>query len=655
MAFFNKTGKLQNEYLVLLYRLVLIMFFYSAFRVIFFLFNTSLFPNIELSGFLTIMKGGLMFDLSAMLYLNLLYVFLYILPLPFKFGTGYQRFLKIIYIGINSIGFALNCIDLIYYRFILKRTTYNVINILENETNMGKLWGQFLIDYWYVGLIFITSVYTLHISYSLLKPRKVRVSKPWLYPIVALINLTLFSAFSVIGMRGGYRHSTRPINMANAGKYVNSPDEMALVLNTPFCIIRTWGKASFTSYDYYKSEEELAAIYTPVIQPRPDCNSQKKNVVIIILESFNREYVGVLNKQLDHGNYKGYTPFLDSLIQHSLVFPNAFANGAKSIDAMPSVLASIPALVLPYIVSEYSSNKINSFPSLLKEEGYSTAFFHGAHNGSMGFDSFAKVAGFDRYMGLNEYNNDADFDGMWGIWDEPFLQFYANEMNQMKEPFMTSLFSVSSHHPFKIPEEYTGVFPKGTLPVHQCIGYTDNAIRKFFETAKTMPWYENTLFVFTADHSSASQFPISRTSVNKFQVPLIFFNPSDSTLQGINHDIAQQIDIMPTVLGYLGFNKPYLAFGNDLLNDNSSRFCINYTNGSYQLTINNYTIHYDGQNVISAFDTDNDPYLKHNLKNTTDTYQKYLPLMKAIIQQYNNRMIDDRLTVNIMRKKDVQN
>ena len=643
--FFKKSSTTHNEHIVLIYRLLLIMFFYSAFRIIFYLFNTSLFPNVGISNLFTIMKGGLTFDLSAMLYLNILYVFLYILPLPFKFNKAYQRFLKIVFISFNGLGFALNSIDLVYYRFILKRTTYNVISILENETNMSKLWGQFFLDYWYVALIFITSIYTLHICYSLIKARKVQISNRWLYSLASLVALVLFSGFSIIGMRGGYRHSTRPINMANAGKYVNSPDEMALVLNTPFCVIRTWGKTSFTHYDFFKSKDELSSIYNPIKQPSSIQDFQNKNVVVFILESFNREYLGAHNKQLDNGNYKGYTPFLDSLIQHSLVFPNAYANGAKSIDAMPSVLSSIPALVLPYVISEYSSNKINSLPSLLKEEGYQTAFFHGAHNGSMGFDSFAKVAEFDNYMGLSEYNNDKDFDGMWGIWDEPFFQFYAHEMNKMKEPFMTSVFSVSSHHPFKVPEQYTDVFPKGTLPVHQCIGYTDNAIKAFFETARTMPWYENTIFVFTADHSSASEFPISKTSVNKFQVPLFFYSPKDSTLQGVNYDIAQQIDIMPTVLAYLGYNKPYVAFGNNLLNEDTDRFSINYTNGSYQLSIDDFVIHFDGQNLISAFNRAEDPYLRNNLKEINSSYEKYLPIAKAIIQQYNNRMIEDRLTI----------
>ncbi len=636
----------RNEYVVLLYRFATIMLFYTCFRILFYLFNMSLFPNVGFGDLLTMLRGGLMFDLSAVLYLNILYALLYILPLPFKFTKAYQKFLKIIFITTNSIGFALNSIDLIYYRFIQKRTTYNVINILENETNMDKLWIQFVIDYWYVALIFILSVYVLIKSYSALKPRKVKFSNKWLYPAISVVSLVIFSGFSIVGMRGGYRHSTRPINMAHAGKFVNSPDEMAIVLNTPFCVLRTWNKAQFTHYDFYSDKDELETIYSPIVNPETN-TLNKKNVVVIILESFSREHFGIFNKHLDNGNYKGYTPFLDSLSQHSLVFPNAFANGQKSIDAMPSILASIPALVLPYVVSDYSANHINGMPNLLNNEGYTTAFFHGAPNGSMGFDAFAKVAGFKDYLGKSEFNNDDEFDGIWGIWDEPFFEFYADEMNKLKEPFMTSLFSVSSHHPFKVPEKYEGVFPKGTLPVHQVVGYTDNALRSFFNKAQEMPWYDNTLFVITADHSTSPYFKESTTSTNKFQIPLIFYSPGDGTMQGVNNRLAQQIDIMPTALEYIGYkSKPYVAFGNNLLDDNSQSFVINYINNSYQLMIEDYVIHYDGQDIISVFNSKNDPMLMKNIKDSDLEYTKHLPLMKAIIQQYNNRMIEDQLTVS---------
>nr|WP_319399162.1 sulfatase-like hydrolase/transferase [uncultured Carboxylicivirga sp.] len=643
IPFLDKTVE-RNEYLVLIMRLLYLMVFYTAFRLIFWAFNTEYFPPVTVSGFFKILKGGMIFDLAAILYLNALYVVFYILPFPFKFKKGYQGFLKWLFMIVNSIGLALASTDIIYYRFILKRTTYNVFDILKNEDNMGRLWGQFLIDYWYIAVLFVASVWLLSKFYSKVKPRPIEFSRRWFVYPTALVALVIFTGFSVVAIRGGYRHSTRPMTMNNAGRYVEKAEQMNLVLNTPFCVIRTWGKRGIERRKYF-DKDELLSIYNPEYKyDAKSFDKKKKNVVIFILESFNREYVGALNKNLDNGNYKGYTPFLDSLISQSYCIEHAYANGFKSIDAMPSIIASLPSLELPYIVSEYSTNRINGLPTLLKKDGYTSAFFHGAANGSMGFDAFAKMAGFDEYVGKTEYDNDDDYDGMWGIWDEPFFQFFANEMDQMKQPFFTSLFSLSSHHPFKVPEAYEGVFPKGDLPVHQCVGYTDMALRKFFEKAKTMDWYNNTLFVLTADHSSVSSFESSRNDIDVYSIPMIFFAPGDSTLKGMDNRIAQQIDIMPSVLSYIGYNKPFVSFGNNIFDNKVQRYAIGYRSGTYQFLENDTIIHFDGNKLKAVYDIADDRMMTNNIVdqvNVNDIERD----CKGFLQQYSNRMIDDGFSI----------
>ncbi len=633
-----------NEFLVLAYRFALLFIFYAIFRIAFFLMNASLFPNVDFVGFWRIMQGGLLFDTSALIYINILYFVFYVLPLQWKFKPGYQKFLKSLYMVTNGLGFALNSIDLIYYRFILKRSTFNVLDILKNEENMGKLWFQFIIDFWYVAAFFLLMMMLLGFAYSLVQPRKTRLQHPVLYAFVSLLVFVLISGFSVIGIRGGYKHSTRPITLSNAGAYVNSPEEMAIVLNTPFSIIRTIGKKSFTKMDFFGSDAELDQTFSVERQYAFQQPANKKNVVVIILESFSREFFGVFNPTLEGGQYKGYTPFLDSLAHHSLVFPNAYANGRKSIDAMPSVLAGIPALVLPYVVSEYSSNKINSVASILGREGYQSAFFHGAPNGSMGFDAFAKIAGFQKYYGKTEYNNDADFDGIWGIWDHAFFQFFASEMNRMEQPFVTSLFSVSSHHPFKVPAQFEGVFPQGPLPVQQCIGYSDHALKMFFDSAQKMPWFNNTLFVITADHSSVPEHEEYKNNLDAFAIPIMFYTPDGSLSPGVNNRLAQQIDILPSVLNYLNVSQPFVAFGNNLLQEGSKEFVLNYSNEVYQFINNDKVIYFDGKKIVGVYLYKTDHFLKNNLLGSLPVEEEER-LLKAVIQQFNNRMIEDRLTV----------
>src|SRR5690606_8681897 len=109
--------------------------------------------------------------------------------------------------------------------------------------------------------------------------------------------------------------------------------------------------------------------------------------------------------------------------------------------------------------------------------------------------------------GKKEYKNDADYDGIWGIWHEPFLQFMADKLDEMPQPFFASFFSLSSHHPFKVPAKYKGKFPAGPLPVHEPVGYTDYAMKQCFVKASETEWYRNTLFVRVADHATVTHLP----------------------------------------------------------------------------------------------------------------------------------------------------
>ncbi|PWE00641.1 LTA synthase family protein [Marinilabilia rubra] len=646
-SIFKRTYK-TNEYLVLLMRFGLAMALFSVSRIAFYLFNADLFENINTATFLTLLKGGVRFDLSALLYLNSLYILVFLLPFRFKFIAGVQTGLKWLFFITNGIGLAANVADIIYYRFTLKRTTASVFEIFENEENMFSLWGQFLVDYWYVVLLWGGVVAIMVWGYNRFKAVPFPIKTWWKYSLVGTVFFVLAIGLTIGGMRGGFEHSTRPINISNAARYVERPEQISIVLNTPFAVLRTFDKSVFKPVRYF-SEKRLAGIYSPVFESRksasslsPDSQTQRPNIVMIILESFGREHIGALNKDLENGRYKGYTPFLDSLIQESWAFDNAYANGRKSIDALPSIIASVPSLVQPYIVSEYATNEINGLPGLLDKVGYESAFYHGAPNGSMGFLAFTKMAGYDQYIGKTEYNNDDDFDGMWGIWDEPFFQFFANDMERLKPPFFSTIFSLSSHHPFAVPERYEGVFPEGPLPLHKSMGYTDMALKRFFETASQYSWFSNTLFIITADHCTVPFHKEYKTPVESFAVPILFYKPGDISPK-MDHGLAQQTDILPTVLSYIDYPYPFVSFGNDLFAVNpGERFVANYFNESYQFLFKDYVLYFDGKRTTGIYNLEKDPLQKSNLVGKMDLPEGKM-LMKAYIQQYITRMRQDKL------------
>ena len=633
---------------------------YGLCRVLYLVENWSVLgTNLSWSSVWEMMQGAWMFDTSALLYTNALYALMMLVPWHLKELKGWQRAAKWVYMVVNGLAICINLADSVYFQYTGRRTTATIFSEFSNEGNLGNVIGIELVNHWYLVLAAIALIYGLSKVYVL------PVGKPWrrpfgIYYTVQTLCLALFIPLCICGMRGGATTAVRPITISNANQYVDRPADAALVLNTPFSLIRTIGKKPFVNPNYF-DKETLDEIYSPVhnvvdkipvdtlTKPYATDSSSTKNIVILIVESFGREYIGSLNRHLDGGTYKGYTPFTDSLLSKSLTWEYTFANGRKSIDGMPSVLSSIPMFVEPFFVTPAATNELSGIARELANKGYHTAFFHGAENGSMGFQAFARATGFEKYYGRNEYNQDkrfngdADFDGTWAVWDEPFLQFYAQTMSDMKEPFATAIFTASSHHPFTVPEEYKDSFPKGDKPIHQCIGYTDHALRRFFETAAKQPWYKNTLFVLTADHTNQSTHPEYQTSQGSFSVPIILFDPSGTLPTGIQPGIAQQIDIMPTLLSFVGYDKPYVAFGQDLFSTPTEEtWAVNFQNDIYQLTKGDYLILFDGRETKAVYRFREDPLLQHNLleSNPQPEMEKKL---KAIIQSYMQRMNEDRL------------
>lgn len=615
---------------------------YTLCRIAFYAFNHTLFQNITLSKYLYILWGGLKFDVSALIYINAIFILLHLLPIPFKYNDGYQRFCKWLFIISNSIGILANFADFAYYKYTLKRTTATVFSQFGNEQNKFKLLIDFLSDYWYLIILYAAFIWFFIRLYDKISVKKESRFK-WPTYLIQTVIMAVVAVFCIVGVRGGWGSETRPITLSNAGEFVDTPDQMSLVLNTPFCIFRTLGSSKLKPVNYY-DEQTLNSIYNPIHQPADTAAFKKLNVVFLIIESLGKEHIGGLNKDLMNGKYKGYTPFIDSLIPQSYTFTHTYANGRKSIDALPSIISGIPSIREPFVLSVYSSNKTTSIAKILDDKGYETAFFHGAPNGSMGFSSYTNLAGIKHYYGLNEYKKPGDFDGTWGIWDDPFMQFMAQTMNTFKQPFFSAFFSVSSHHPFKIPEKYVGKFPKGPLPVQELFGYTDMALRNFFKTASTMPWYKNTLFVLCADHATVSYFPEYQTTPGYFSIPILLYYPGGN-LKGKTDKIMQQIDIMPTVLNYLNYDKPYFALGFDAFNKNPDNFAVNNNDGTFSFYQGDYLLINDGKINLSLYNLKTDRLTKNNILDKEPLVaQKMEKYLKAFIQQYNNRMIENKLT-----------
>jgi phosphoglycerol transferase MdoB-like AlkP superfamily enzyme len=651
----------RSPILSLLWNLLVVYVMFMVCRVIFVLANWTIYSGTLTWGHtLELFGAGLIFDTSAILYTNALVSVMMLFPLHWKEKQGYYKIVRWIYVICNSVAIYANLIDCVYFPFTGKRTTTSVFAEFSHEGagNMAKIFAEQFLANWYLVVVAALISWLL---WKLFRPVPSKVSsfstRLPVYYITQVVVMLLAIPLFVAGMRGGFTTAVRPITISNANQYADRPAETGIILNTPFSIYRTLSKKPMLVPDYM-SEQEATALFSPLHTPNDTAAFKPMNVVVFILESFSKQHFGYYNRTLRNGTYKGFTPFLDSLItHHALTWQYSYANGRKSIEGMPSTLSSLPNYVEPLFLTPASLNRMSGIARELGEQkGYVTAFFHGAQNNSMGFQAFAHATGFQRYYGRTEYNQDPkrngdeDFDGTWAIFDEEFLQFFADRMTEMQQPFMTAVFTASSHTPYSMPERYKNVFPKGEEALQESIAYSDHALKLFFETARKKAWFKNTLFVITADHTSRQIDPFYKTSLGYYTVPIILYAPGDESLHGYDTErVVEQTDIMPTVLSYLHYDKPYIAFGKDMLHTQPEEtFALHWVpeSNGYEFVKGDYVIEFDGEQVTAAYRYRTDSLLNHNVKTTmpAGTLQQMTLQAKSVIQQYMQRMNNDQLT-----------
>lgn len=612
---------------------------YFILRVIFLYIYYPSFRFVNLNGILMAFLTSLRFDTSAIVLSNTPFILLSLLPFGFYYQNSYQKILFSLYMIINIFFVFANCVDLVFFNFYRKRMTADIFNFIAIGDDTKNVLPSLLRDFWYVLLI--CALLTWMMAWLYLRIKVSIDNKPkggkerLLYALAGLLIFVLCSGAGIIAGRGGTQ--LKPLKMISAVS-TTTPENIPLVANTTFSIISTWGKEKLKEASYFP-EEMANRFFASEHKPAGSDSINKVNVVVIILESFSKEYIGYYNED------KRFTPFLDSLISQSLSFPNAFANSKKSIEGIPAILASLPALMEePYITSSYSSGKINSIASVLKTAGYSSAFFHGGNNGTMNFDNFCYASGFDKYFGRKEYGPE-DYDGQWGIYDHKFYRYFISRMDEMQEPFFTSLFTISSHHPFHVPTEFTGKFPKGSHPILESIAYADYSLQTFFHNASNKTWFKNTLFVITADHTGPSVSPKYETRKGIYEIPLLFYMPGVIQPQE-DTSVVQQCDVMPSVIGFVKSGQPFISFGNNLFDPHSNRFAVSYLQDTYQLITNKVLIHFDGINLLDTYYWRIDDLLEKNVLSAhRNSLANETNLLKSVIQQFNFRVLHNQLTV----------
>lgn len=642
---------LRNTITVLAWRLLIVYLLLFVLRILFYAFNTDTLGPMTWAEVPTLLRGSLLFDTANICYCYSLFVILSLLPLRVRERKWYRRMLFGLWTLVGTVIILMNLSDTVYFHYAKKRFTVDEFHFTGNDNTSHILWKA-VGENWYLLLIAGALVWGMVWLYRRVQPAPMRIKSNWVFVLVNTLLTLGAVALLVGGMRGGgLGRSTRPIAMSQAAQYAVSPAKASVVLSNPFCVLRTVSNKKISYVKYYPTEEELSIRFSPYHFPAADSlrhsrfGTQKgKNILIFVLESFSYEHSAYLNP----GLYKGevsYTPFLDSLMQQGYLFRRGYANGRKSIDALPSVLSSIPSFKTPFVITPQSLGETRGLGRLLGEEGYSTWFFNGSESKSMGFVAYANLSGIENARMRENYEERMgtdDYDNYWGIWDGPFMQYMARELDDAPKPFFATIFTLSSHHPFVVPADYERTLPQGRTKVQQPVAYTDRSLRDFFAYAKTQPWYDNTVFVFTADHVSSEVYgDESKAPTGNSHIIFFMYTP-DGSLRGDDPHVAQQIDLMPTLLGLTGYDKPFFAYGQDIFKVRADSakatekgFAINYVNEAFQWITDSTAMFFDEHEVTHLFDLHEDPLQQRNLIGEgvrPDPAQ--VERMKALLQTY---------------------
>lgn len=621
---------------LLLRRFSLLLGVYLLLRTGFYLFNQAAFQA-STGQVLAAFWHGFRFDIAGLLLLNIPWLVLSLVP---SRNPLWQRTVRVVWLLLNSLGVALNLIDVEYFRFIGRRTSNELFTIGDDVRRQA---GQLLLHYWFLLVPFGLLLAALWYLYPMPKPAAVaslpsrrRLALAGRY----LVQVLVVGGLVVLGIRGGVQ--LKPLRTGHA--FMQTPPILGHVaLNSTFTFLKSLGAQTLERRAFFTSPDSLRLALAP-LPPLPRPGAGRSNVVVLLLESFASEYTGIEN------NGQGYTPFFDSLATKGLFFRDHYANGRRSIEALPAVLAGLPSLnEHPFITSTFQTDELHGLGEILGREGYATSVFHGAQNGTMGFNTFSGIAGVQQYYGLNEYpgaEKSPDFDGHWGIADEPYLQYFARQLSQQKQPFFSTVFTLSSHEPFEVPRQYAGRFPGGTLPIHGVIGYTDFALRQFFKTASREPWYRNTLFILLADHTSQSERPGYQNTLGNYKTPLLLFRPGRALPAANVRRITQQADVPATVLDLLNVpsGRQLLPFGYSVFEARNSGRALFLSGGSLFLVHTDYVAELTADNQVRLY-----PYRTHQLPETPlanpdpQKLRQYGDELKAATQYFTNGLLDNTL------------
>ena len=562
---------------------------------------------------------GLRFDLALACIIFLFPILMINLPLKWAENPKWLGFWYWVCLPIIIVISFLLAADIAYYAYVKRHITQELRLILHDTLFIMQI---SLNSYKFALLGFTSFAALLFLLWKKVLPKDLLTenhvsSSPG--KRVAIFTLVFFVL--AIGFRGGIQRKN--IHVINAF-VTGNPTQGNLILNGAYSALRSFDKRPSVSHTFYNSTElKKQAKEIGLYQQNKNYPFQQKfnyqqgnnlNVVIVLLESWSYKYIDALA-----GNSYGITPNFDKIINEGLSFNRFYSAGQRSIEGLQAVLTGVPLLIdLPRLGWGLENSKFSRLGSLLKKHNYHTMFAQSSRRTSFHIDSISAAAGFENYFGREDMElelNYANPDSFWFGWDHETFNKVQSYLSTTKEPFINFTFTGSTHSPYgTLPKEFLK-YPHKTDTEYgfmNTLFYADWALGKFMNDARKQPWFDNTIFFFTADHTLGAY--QKGTTLEQFHVPFVIYSPKHIKA-GVNSTISSHLDIMPTVIDLLKLSDTFSAVGKSLLRKKNDKQAFSYIRaGNLSGIINNegYILH-TLQKVVEAKTFENQP-LNQNIQ-----------------------------------------
>jgi phosphoglycerol transferase MdoB-like AlkP superfamily enzyme len=619
---------LKSFFVFLRFYLFWLLFFFID-RLIFLVYFSDRISHVGLSEIASTFFYAIRLDSSMIGYISviplLFYLTLLFIP-KIKFPESIGKYYIIFFVLIFSI---ITIFNLNLYREWGSKINYRALDLAFNSTkeavassSSSPILSSLSI---FAGLI----ISALFLAKKVVDVKIKDLAQPlWKKVSTALMMLTL----TFLLIRGGWQLS--PINQSMA-YFSNEIFLNHAAVNTEWNLIddilsNKYGKDN--PYKYYPREEAqkiLSEIYKKPTESTPILlNSERPNVVLIILESYTAELVGVL------GGEKGVTPNTDRLAGEGILFEEIYAAAGRTDKGVLASISAFPAQAIRSVMK--LGSKQEKLPGIAQEfvkNSYSTSFYYGGESEFFNMKSYVLSHGYKKLVDQHSFQS-KDMNSKWGAYDDKVFTKQLADMDNSKQPFFSTILTLTNHEPFEIPVERKYKGENVNDQFRSTMFYTDSCLGAYLNDAKKKSWYKNTLFVIIADHGHRLPNDLTEFEARKYRIPLIFYGDViKPEFKGLKiSKTGSQTDLVATLLNQVKIDASRYSWSKDLLNPSTPGFAFfNWDNG-FGFATKEQVISYDnvGKNIILRKNKANpkldNELLRYGQAHMQEVFQQYLDL-----------------------------